>query len=88
MWVKSGQSSGFPVRAWKGCNFLSSCEPADAMGKVLRALGRCLSSLERNQADFHSLQPRHMLQTVEGIFPAFLVVLTQSWRNTLDVRVF
>lgn len=78
MWVKSGQSRGFPVKVWKDCNFLSSCEPVDAMGKVLRSLGWCSSSLERNQADFHSLQLRCMLQTAEGIFSVFLVVLAYS----------
>lgn len=38
-WVKSGQNSGFPERGWEGCNFLSSWEPADTMGKALEGSG-------------------------------------------------
>lgn len=39
MWVKSGQSSGFPARSQEGYNFLCSCEPADTMGKALKGSG-------------------------------------------------
>jgi len=39
MWVISGQSSGFPVRGWKGRNFLSTWEPADTMGKAPKGSG-------------------------------------------------
>lgn len=49
-WVKSGQSSGVPARAWEDCNFLSSWEPADMMKKVLEGSG--LVFKQRKQADF------------------------------------
>lgn len=34
-----GTEQRLPSRGWEGCNFLSSCEPADRMGKALKGSG-------------------------------------------------